>query len=102
MARDLFQMKRVEPQNRVSNTSDSLLVFNITLYAFCTLNISIKYTKNIDIMQDLSQLIHSICAIYIHLVLILDFGLYQDRVNRNKASTYPFVNAVDYKLSKYI
>ena len=53
-------------------------------------------------MQDLSQLKHSICTIYIHLVLILDFGSYQGRVNRNKASTYPFVNAVDYKLSKYI
>ena len=53
-------------------------------------------------MQNISHLIYSICAIYRHLALILDFGLYQGQVNRNKASTYPFVNAVDYKLSKYI
>ena len=37
-------------------------------------------------MQNISHLIYSICAIYIHLVFILDFGLYQGRVNRNRAT----------------
>jgi hypothetical protein len=37
-------------------------------------------------MQNISHLSCSICAIYIHFAFILDFGLYQGQVNRNRAT----------------
>jgi hypothetical protein len=37
-------------------------------------------------MQNISHLLCSICAIYIQFGFILDFGLYQGQVNRNRAT----------------
>ena len=37
-------------------------------------------------MQNISHLICSICAIYLHFVFILNFGLSQGRVSRNSAT----------------